>query len=133
MTENEILLNSIAAYNEAGKCSYNYTEHNKPGIYFIIEDNIIVYVGMSFKSAYKALYRHFQTWNDKRNKNYRATYSKLNTKVFIKCLDQEITPSEESKFINMCLPRDNKEYYRHTRKFDNRNMGLSINTSDVPF
>lgn len=50
-------------YNANGKTNFNI--RNKPGVYVIYQNGIIVYVGFSFKDVYKALYRHFQKWKDK--------------------------------------------------------------------
>lgn len=46
-----------------------------PGVYIIKRDGVTVYVGYSASDVYKALYRHFQQWNDRSRPGERVTYS----------------------------------------------------------
>lgn len=51
-------------YTREGRTSF--PARNQPGAYLIHDQRgHIVYVGMGAEDVYKALYRHFQTWNDK--------------------------------------------------------------------
>jgi hypothetical protein len=55
------------------------SEQFKTGVYFIRnkKTNKILYVGFSGYNLYKTIYRHFQSWQDRRQ--YRATFDKKNT------------------------------------------------------
>lgn len=54
-------------YNDEGRT--NFPARNVPGCYLIYKENAwdkeLRYVGYSAGDVYKALYRHFQAWNDK--------------------------------------------------------------------
>lgn len=54
-------------YNDEGRT--NFPARHVPGCYLIYRDGAwdrqLRYVGMSASDVYKALYRHFQVWNDK--------------------------------------------------------------------
>jgi excinuclease UvrABC nuclease subunit len=59
------------------------------GVYVIKKNNVVVYVGMSYRDVKKTLYRHFQKWTDKRtyfskqNSIYeRVTYHNENLDLF---------------------------------------------------
>ncbi len=41
-----------------------YSTRQRPGVYLIKQGSDLAYVGYSATDVYKALYRHFQTWND---------------------------------------------------------------------
>lgn len=76
-----------APYNDDGSTAF--PARNVPGVYliykerkgFIGEDRELRYVGYSFKDVYKALYRHFQEWNDRQaelgQRGERTTYKLL--------------------------------------------------------
>lgn len=66
--------------------STNFPARNRPGVYLIYReverlmstDTELRYVGYSASDVYKALYRYFQTWNDRQAKlgqrNERVTF-----------------------------------------------------------
>ena len=84
---------------------------NKPGVYFIKENDKLVYVGCSKTSIYLALYRHFQRWNDSRGYP-RMTYYywlELNSyKIAVQTTLPEHAHNVESAYISKYKPRDNK-------------------------
>lgn len=47
-----------------------------PGVYLIFRADGLRYVGFSGSDVYKALYRHFQQWNDQSRDRPRAVYPK---------------------------------------------------------
>lgn len=85
--------------------------YKKPGIYIIrcLITRKITYVGMSLNCVYKAMYRHFQTWNDTQ---YRVTYTNRDSfecRVII--LPREKVSQMERRLIRYFNPRDNAEFY----------------------
>jgi hypothetical protein len=79
----------------------------KEGVYFIKENNQLVYIGSSKKNSTSALYRHFQQWNDRRFQ--RITYNRdVCTVIIFEC---EKSFDIEVKFIQYFKPRDNKNLY----------------------
>ena len=65
-----------------------YKKQKGAGVYFIYNKNKeLEYIGFSASCLYKALYRHFQEWKDKRQQ--RFTYSKEN--CFVRII--QTTPS----------------------------------------
>jgi hypothetical protein len=73
----------LKPYKEDG--STTFPARNLPGVYIIykagglLSDPALKYVGFSARDVYKALYRHFQVWNDKQvnrgERGERVTYS----------------------------------------------------------
>jgi hypothetical protein len=87
----------------------------RSGVYLIKENNEIVYVGFSGTDLYTTMYRHFQTWNDK--KGPRVTYfSKLKKKYYtvrvVYCTPLQAAKLEKS-LIAKYQPRDNVQYIDH--------------------
>ena len=60
-------------YQDNGRATFKIRK--RPGCYIIYKNDVVRYVGFSGVDVYKALYRHFQTWNDKRQQ--RVTYERL--------------------------------------------------------
>jgi hypothetical protein len=59
-----------------------FSARNRSGVYMIYWDDVLHYVGMSGTDVYKAMYRHFQKWND--NTQVRVVYrvtSKITVRV----------------------------------------------------
>lgn len=52
-----------------------------PGVYLIMKDKQIQYIGYSADNVVKTAYRHFQRWNDP--KQFRATFPKNARIAFI--------------------------------------------------
>lgn len=56
-------------YDNKGRTAFSMSKLSRSGVYIIKRSGKIVYVGMSKSSVYKALYRHFQIWNDNREES----------------------------------------------------------------
>lgn len=96
-------------YNENNKT--NFKARKKSGCYLIYKDNVLRYVGYSGTDVYKAMYRHFQSWNDRRQ--IRVTYTNLkNIKVRVVYTN---TPQQASKLEKALIiklkPTDNPTQY----------------------
>lgn len=79
------------------------------GVYMIYKNGNLVYVGFSRFSVYKALYRHFQQWNDKRQ--IRVTYNPTEVKVrVIYCTPQQADKLEKALILKY-KPKDNPQQY----------------------
>lgn len=106
-------LDFVPAYLGAN-CGITHTKTtgNVSGIYFIKENDVLVYIGMSNFNVKKVLYRHFQKWNpDKwRSNHYRVSYDKNAHKyeVAVLLLDNEVLKTEEI-LISIYQPRDNRK------------------------
>lgn len=61
-----------APYRPDGRTSY--PERQRPGVYLVFRRGSLYYVGYSGTDLYKALYRHFETWNDPSRDRKRATF-----------------------------------------------------------
>lgn len=96
-------------YDNKGRTMYS--DRGKTGVYMIYRDNVLRYVGYSAKDLYKALYRHFQTWNDKSQQ--RVTYKRLNDiKVrVIYTRTKEQAANLEKALIIKYKPKDNPQQY----------------------
>ena len=53
-----------------------FPARQRAGVYLIFRGGVLRYVGYSGSDLYKALYRHFQTWNDRSRDRPRAVYPK---------------------------------------------------------
>jgi hypothetical protein len=53
-----------------------FPTRQRPGVYLIFRADGLRYVGFSASDVYKALYRHFQAWNDNSRDRPRAVYPK---------------------------------------------------------
>jgi hypothetical protein len=84
----------------------------KPGIY-IIRSTItgkITYIGMSATNVYKALYRHFQTWNDFTHRRVvYLDYHNYEIRVILCTREQAVIC--ERRLIKLYKPIDNAEFY----------------------
>ncbi len=84
----------------------------KAGVYFIKEDDVLVYVGMSRVNLQKALYRHFQCWKSWSQR--RVVYidgGLSNYKVACITTDKESAHDLEKAYIVTYNPRDNFDRY----------------------
>jgi excinuclease UvrABC nuclease subunit len=84
----------------------------QPGIYIIrsIITNKITYIGMSATNVYKALYRHFQTWNDRKQR--RVVYLDYhNYEIRVILCNREQAVICERRLIKWYKPIDNAEFY----------------------
>ena len=99
------------------------------GVYFIKEGPEIVYVGMSQSCVYKALYRHFERWNDWRIS--RQVYLEQHHHYSVAIYPCEDSLRMEREFIKWLTPRDNRELYEWDEtKWD---MSVLANDENVPF
>lgn len=91
------------------------------GVYLIREKitKEIVYVGMSKSCLYKAMYRHFQSWND--NRQHRVTYNnRPGYEVRLICIDKSKTVYYERRLIRYINPRDNTELYEDANEIQSK-------------
>ena len=61
----------VEPYDKAGKTTLRHT-NGKKGVYLIKVNGKLSYIGRSGSNLYKTLYRHFQSWSDRRQ--VRVTY-----------------------------------------------------------
>lgn len=109
-------LTFVDAYvdKNAEKKSYGLKGINGiPGVYFIKEDDVIVYIGMSRVNVQKALYRHFQHWKSWRQRRVSYKNTLLNHKYEVACITMEYFMAHETEkaYILMYNPRDNFDRY----------------------
>jgi len=91
---------------------------NKSGVYFIKENGVLVYVGMSRSNLQEALYRHFQDWSSSW-KQKRVSYKNeigINT-YEAACIttDKDNAHPLEKCYILEYNPRDNNMKYEEYR------------------
>jgi len=88
-----------------------FKERNRAGVYKIYKNGVLRYVGYSGNDLYKALYRHFQQWNDK--SQVRTTYNYLEgieIEITITKTKLEASRLEKALIINE-KPTDNPAQY----------------------
>jgi len=79
------------------------------GVYFICENGMVIYIGMSQSCVYKALYRHFESWDDPRIK--RQTYTDDPFRYQVAIIPSDDATQLEKEMIRLFKPRDNREFY----------------------
>lgn len=107
------------AYDNKGNRSKRFA-YGKFGLYLIrhIYTKQIRYIGMSKFSIAKALYRHFNKWNDVPQ---RVVYhDKENYEVRVIILPVHLVCIYEKRLIRYFRPADNHEYY------DDNNVNVQI-------
>ena len=52
---------------------------NRPGVYLIYKNDVLRYIGNAGRDIYTTMYRHFQSWDDRRQ--FRAVYDRARCKV----------------------------------------------------
>jgi len=95
--------------NNLDKCSLNADFKKCAGVYFIKDENKIIYVGMSRNNLYRTIYRHFEKWKD--SQQDRKVYSKYDYKIRIIKTTVLQAPRLEKYLIGKFKPRDNNKYY----------------------
>ena len=65
----------LPPYTDTGRTTF--PARQRPGVYVIKRAGRLRYVGFSTVDVYKALYRHFQTWNDRSRPEPRVVYRNL--------------------------------------------------------
>ena len=107
------LTSFLSAYNSEGKPNLKVLSASikQSGVYFIKDtQDKIVYVGYSATNLYKTIYRHFQEWNDKKQRRfvYPRTY-----KVRIIFTTPTRAALLEKYLITKMEPRDNNLIYEN--------------------
>ena len=98
------------------------------GVYMIKEGESIIYVGMSGHCVYKALYRHFERWNDPRIE--RQVYLNDLDKYQVAIIASDNFSQLEKDLIRHLHPRDNREYY----ETDETDRGfIPVQFEEAPF
>lgn len=64
----------VSPYTAEGRTVF--PARQRSGVYLIFRAGVLRYVGFSGVDVYKALYRHFQVWNDDSRDRPRAVYPK---------------------------------------------------------
>jgi hypothetical protein len=81
-----------------------------PGVYLIAKNGKVLYIGCSKSDAYKACFRHFQTWNDPRQD--RVVYKNVSEiKVKMILTSPAKAYKLEKYLIKKLKPRDNTNSY----------------------
>lgn len=128
-------------YNDSGKTNFNI--RNKPGVYLIYKGADIVYIGFSASDVYKALYRHFQKWKDKRQQRIVFDNLKGITVRVVYCKNGSKARSLEGALIIKHRPELNINKYEGfitdekekalLKELDNTHPGIYIYKGDLPF
>jgi len=95
-------------YNDKGKTNLKKITKSKSGVYFIRSKKTkeVYYIGYSSSSLYKALYRHFQYYNDE-HKQERTYYAdKYAYEVSVAVTTKTHAPILEKHLILEMQPRD---------------------------
>ena len=95
-------------YNDNGKTNFKL---KKSGVYLIYKNDILRYVGFSKNNVYKAMYRHFQSWNDRTQQ--RVVYNNLKG-IKVRVIYTN-TPKQAYDLEKACIiklkPKDNIQQY----------------------
>ena len=90
---------------------YGRKNFSASGVYLIRERGVfrrpVIYVGSSETNLYRTLYRHFQTWNDRRQERYTYSQNKYEVKVVL--CPPKMALRLEARYIKALQPRDNKD------------------------
>lgn len=110
MSKRLFIQRRVKPYQANGRTTFGI--RGKPGVYLIYKAGEVVYVGYSGTNLYKAMYRHFQRWNDP-NQN-RVTYSDLsNITVRVVYTNNSYRAERlEKALINRYQPPDNTVTYQ---------------------
>lgn len=102
--------------NKRGKVYGIKGIRKKYGVYFIRENGILVYVGMSRSNLQEALYRHFQDWS-RSWKQKRVMYKSSENNYEVACIttDKDAAHPLEKCYILEFNPRDNNMRYEEYR------------------
>jgi|WetSurMetagenome_2_1015567.scaffolds.fasta_scaffold728884_2 excinuclease UvrABC nuclease subunit len=126
----------LPLYYPSGKTTFNTSQ--RPGVYLIKENNIVVYIGYSAYSIYKTMYRHFQAWTHKQQQvvTYKQTYAKNYTARLIYCTPKQAISLERTLILKY-KPRDNEnKYQNYSLNFeDKKNFENYVGTQieEAPF
>lgn len=67
----------VPPYGASGRTTFPARE--RTGVYLVFRGGALHYVGFSGSDVYKALYRHFEQWNDASRERKRATFPRGGT------------------------------------------------------
>ena len=81
-------------YLPNGKTAFK--KRNSAGVYLIYKHSELKYVGYSGSDVYKAMYRHFQEWNDKQ---IRIVYNPKEVKVRVIYCNSKTTAANLEKAL----------------------------------
>lgn len=87
-----------------------FPTRKRPGVYLIRYRGALRYVGYSRVDVYKALYRHFQQWDDRSRAYKRATYPRTATVRLIYCNAAQAARLERALILKH-QPTDNPNQY----------------------
>lgn len=65
----------LSPYTRNGRTTF--PARQRPGVYVIRKAGKLRYIGYSGSDVYKAMYRHFQVWNDRSRPEPRVVYRNL--------------------------------------------------------
>jgi len=83
----------------------------RPGVYLIYKAGVLRYVGYSGSDLYKAMYRHFQQWNDKTQIRVNYNYLEgITVRVILTNTKQQASRLEKALIIKE-KPTDNPAQY----------------------
>lgn len=112
----------------------------RAGVYLIYKNSELVYVGFSAYSVYKALYRHFQQWNDATQK--RVTYRPDDESIKVRVI---YTPPSKAQKLEKAIiikyrPTDNEQKYdsyilkrKDTEIIEEAETEFTTDNVDIPF
>lgn len=109
---------NLKPYNDKGKPTFK--KRGVKGCYIIRNKKEILYIGYSGTDLYKAMYRHFQKWND--YSQVRVTYDYLkNLRVDIIICSSKLEASRlEKALIIKYKPKENPNQYWLNFDTDNK-------------
>jgi excinuclease UvrABC nuclease subunit len=124
------------------KCTFDI--RNYPGVYMIYSDSKeLLYVGYSGSDVYKALYRHFQSWNDKRQIRVTFNPDKVKVKLTYTNTGKEASDLETALIIKYQPKKNPQKYIDYTTEPAEAKMLESFEeaptepvaeyTDDIPF
>ena len=119
-------------YDKAGKCNLKDTG---TGVYLIQKESKLLYIGFSGKDVKKTMYRHFQSWDDR--KQQRFTYPKTGCRVRIIWVSTEKAAFDlENSLILRLKPKDNLNkldtYQQRAKDFEKEYLDAETIKPDEP-
>lgn len=91
----------LPPYTDSGRTTF--PARQRPGVYVIKKAGRLRYIGFSRTDVYKALYRHFQTWNDSSRPEPRVVYRQLSD-VRVRVIYTD-TPAQASRLERALIIR----------------------------
>jgi len=130
----------LPPYTATGRTTF--PARGRPGVYVIKKAGKLRYIGFSQSDVYKAMYRHFQSWNDNSRPDPRVVYRNLadiRVRVIYTDSAQQAARLERALIIRF-RPPDNPQQLLNldTTTTDERIMDQAANAdwlplTDVPF